>query len=187
MAFHWNAGGFPLICRWLSSGKPTAFQCKAEAMATVCQNAILYGLDFHGYIASQYTIFCGKQRIKSKQYSAFSLFVAPTGKRQKTEFPFLSHIYNNILIVRNLHLPICNTKFRQIQARYDKATHKYGFFVNILSQNHQNLPNLSPRVSLFVAVNIYLFPICRRKFPFLSHQPSLFVAACSQFVAEVGM
>lgn len=176
-----------MICRRLSNAKAMAFQCNADDTAAVCQNAILYGLDFQGYIASQYTKIWGKQSIKSKQYSAFSQFVAPTDKRQKTEFPFLSHIYNNILIVRNLHSPICSTKFRQIQARHDKTTQKYGFFVNIMSQNHQEPPYLSPRVSLFVAVNIYLFPICRRKFPFLSHQPSLFVAACSQFVAEVGM
>lgn len=46
---------------------------------------------------------------------------------------------------------------------------------------------MSPQASHFVVVNIYLFPICRGDTPFLSHQYSLFVAACSQFVAEVGM
>lgn len=46
---------------------------------------------------------------------------------------------------------------------------------------------MSPRTSHFVVVNIYLFPICRSDAPFLSHQYSLFVAAYSQFVAEVGM
>lgn len=46
---------------------------------------------------------------------------------------------------------------------------------------------MSPQASHFVVVNIYLFPICRGDAPFLSNQYSLFVAACSQFVAEVGM
>lgn len=46
---------------------------------------------------------------------------------------------------------------------------------------------MSPQASHFVVVNIYLFPICRGDAPFLSHQYSLIVAACSQFVAEVGM
>lgn len=46
---------------------------------------------------------------------------------------------------------------------------------------------MSPQASHFVVVNIYLFPICRGDVPFLSHQYSLFVAACSQFVAVVGM
>lgn len=46
---------------------------------------------------------------------------------------------------------------------------------------------MSQQASHFVVVNIYLFPICRGDAPFLSHQYSLFVAACSQFVAEVGM
>ena len=46
---------------------------------------------------------------------------------------------------------------------------------------------MSPQTSYFVAVNIYLFPICRSDAPFLSHQYSQFVAACSQFVAEVCM
>lgn len=46
---------------------------------------------------------------------------------------------------------------------------------------------MSPQASHFVVVNINLFPICRGDAPFLSHQYSLFVAACSQFVAEVGM
>lgn len=46
---------------------------------------------------------------------------------------------------------------------------------------------MSARTSHFVVVNIYLFPICRSDAPFLSHQYSLLVAACSQFVAEVGM
>lgn len=46
---------------------------------------------------------------------------------------------------------------------------------------------MSPQTSHFVVVNIYLFPICRSETPFLSHQYSLFVAACSLFVAEVGM
>lgn len=46
---------------------------------------------------------------------------------------------------------------------------------------------MSSQSSHFVVVNIYLFPICRSDAPFLSHQYSLFVAACSQFVAEVGV
>ena len=46
---------------------------------------------------------------------------------------------------------------------------------------------MSPQTSHFVVVNIHLFPICRSDAPFLSHQYSLFVAACSRFVAEVGM
>lgn len=46
---------------------------------------------------------------------------------------------------------------------------------------------MSPQASHFVVVNIYLFPICRGDAPLLSHKYSLFVAACSQFVAEVGM
>lgn len=46
---------------------------------------------------------------------------------------------------------------------------------------------MSPKASHFVVVNIYLFPICRGDAPFLSHQYSLFVAACSQFVVEVVM
>ena len=46
---------------------------------------------------------------------------------------------------------------------------------------------MSPRTSHFVVVNIYLFPICRSDAPFLSLHYSLFVAACSQFVAEVGV
>ena len=96
------------------------------------------------------------------------------GLRQNNEFPFLSHIINNLLNIKEIY----ETLYSHILSAQIAVQGKNNLQKKLLCNNKIIKGS---RTSLYVA---NLFPICRRNVPNLSQAGSLYVAPPSQSVAE---